>query len=254
MNCFSVRYCTLLMLFSASFTGYAAQVPAAAQRDIKSMSTQELIAMLREKYPAKTLEDLRSWTTAQEMARMGSEEYEEYPEGFDIFWGEVKDLLSVLFRLRPLGQVIVDNSTLKKYPILYEILQRPDCPLKFLFIPAGEFDIKYVYNTQFADAEHAAYLLALHGVETKNRPYYARFSGEMVVDAGDIYYESAYVNGILFSYPEKEIEGYVGAKNWERTKRLGEAWLDKNKVKTIEQLRLEIWQQIQESARRELFF
>ncbi|HML19667.1 MAG TPA: hypothetical protein PKD74_03775, partial [Candidatus Dependentiae bacterium] len=72
MNCFSVRYCTLLMLFSASFTGYAAQVPAAAQRDIKSMSTQELIAMLREKYPAKTLEDLRSWTTAQEMARMGS--------------------------------------------------------------------------------------------------------------------------------------------------------------------------------------
>ncbi|HML19668.1 MAG TPA: hypothetical protein PKD74_03780, partial [Candidatus Dependentiae bacterium] len=74
---------------------------------------------------------------------------------FDIFWGEVKDLLSVLFRLRPLGQVIVDNSTLKKYPILYEILQRPDCPLKFLFIPAGEFDIKYVYNTQFAGAEHA---------------------------------------------------------------------------------------------------
>ncbi|HML19669.1 MAG TPA: hypothetical protein PKD74_03785, partial [Candidatus Dependentiae bacterium] len=98
-----------------------------------------------------------------------------------------------------------------------------------------------------------AYLLAFHGVETKNRPYDARFSEEMV-DVGDIYYESAYVNGILFSYPEKEIEGYVGAKNWERTKRLGEAWLNKNKVKTVEQLRSEIWQQIQESARRELFF
>lgn len=255
MNMFFVRYFTLIALLSASFVGclYGAGEAASAQKDIKRIPTQELIAMLREKYPAKTLEALRTWTTAQEMARLGYEEYEEDTEGSDIFWGEVKDLLSVLFGLRPLGQVIVDNSTLKKYPILYEILQRPDCSLKFLFIPAGEFDIKYVYNIQFAAAEHDAYLLAFHGVETKNRPYDGKFLGKMVVDAGDTYYESAYVNGKLFSYPEKEIEGYVGVKNWERAKRLGEAWLDKNKVKTIEQLRLEICQQIQESARRELF-
>jgi hypothetical protein len=251
MNLFSVRYFALLTLFSVAV--YASEEAASAQKDMKRIPTQELITMLREKYHAKTLEDLRPWTTAQEIAGLGYEEYEEYTEDSDIFWGEVKDLLSVLFGLRPLGQVIVDNTTLKKYPILYEILQRPDCPLKFLFIPAGEYYIKYVYNTQFADAEHDAYLLALHGVETSNRPYDATFLGGKVVDAGDTYYESAYVNGRLFSYPEKEIEGYVGVKNWERAKRLGEAWLNKNKVKTIEQLRLEIWQQIQESARRKLF-
>jgi len=73
-----------------------------------------------------------------------------------------------------------------------------------------------------------------------------------IVDAGNTHYESVYIDGKMFSYPEQEIEGYIGSKNFKRAKSLGEAWLARNKDKTLEQLKLELWQQIQECLRRTL--
>jgi len=265
MNRFSVRYCMLLALFSVSCVEYAAQEAASAQKDIKSIPTQKLIAILREKSGVHTLDDLKSWSTREDIVSMSQESDEDDFEAFartvklgeiedftDFELYEIKSLLSVLFGLRPLGQAIVKNEVLKKNSILYEILQRPDCPLKFLFIPRETFNINYVYNTQCAHAEHDAYLLALHDAEAHNRPSDTVVNDGDIVDAGNTHYESVYIDGKMFSYPEQEIEGYIGSKNFKRAKSLGEAWLARNKDKTLEQLKLELWQQIQECLRRTL--
>ena len=246
----------LFLILSLFFGVYSSSLVAAAAERIgisiglKNKSIGELIEMLRAKYGIKTIEDVGTWTTAEEMGKPFDQSDVSEGAGKVPFW--YKDVFSLLFAFRSVAQ---DTERLFDYigkePILREILLRDDCPVKFVFVPSKKITNTYMYDSRKPNSEHEAYILAMHDVEWRMRSDDIVYGAEgKVIDAGDNYYETAYIDGKIFAYPEDAVRAYIGPKNWDRAKKLGEAWIDKNRTKSVEQLKLEIWQRIQEREKR----
>jgi hypothetical protein len=134
------------------------------------------------------------------------------------------------------------NTDNVKDPLLLEILGRSDCPVKFIFISYGTKKYIYMYSSQYYTGEYNAYLLAKYDVESLLK----RQKGWQNAD-----FTQAYIDGKIFSYPEVDIRAYLGP-NWEQAKIIGEQWLSTNQHKTLDQLKLETWQLIQEYETRNL--
>jgi uncharacterized protein YneF (UPF0154 family) len=203
---------------------------------LKAIPTDKLVKMLLKKYDVKSIDDVRPWDTAEELAEFCQTESCR-PKQYKVP-PYLIDLLSVLGGFRSVGLNIFVPS-IPHEPLLLEILNREDCPVKFIFIPKADQQTQaYMYNTQKAHSEQDAYLLVLKNLEYSHR-----------TATWDEKNARSYIDGLIFGYPEGAIKAYIGEKNWQAAKSLGDAWLNKNRHKSIDMLTLEIWQLIQQQEK-----
>lgn len=237
-----MRCLSILFLCISSARGVDVLASAAVSSgNFASISTDVLIEMLRTKYNIRSLEDVRTWDSAEEQKYV--KQHGEYPPEEDFHIPkDCKDFLGLLVGLRPMGTLNpMDN--LKTDSIIAEILKREDCPVKFVFIFYGDMRRVYMYDFRDYEGKWLAYLLAKYDIETNlliSRDLFDK----------DKHIEASYIDGKILSYPEVDIKEYIGNENWERAKKLGQQWLEANRTKTIDQLKLEIWQLIQEYESR----
>ena len=123
-------------------------------------------------------------------------------------------------------------------PCIKELFSRNDHHFKCLYYvdPKSEVRMHIFYNSADEDSTKKAYMAALYDLNIFEHKQ------QIAQRLEDI--ESAYVNGILYGYPEDAIEGYVGEQDWQLARILGQGWLTKHTNKSTKQLVQEFQQAI----------